>query len=91
MNQLPDYDVWATSMTNAADEMRKMQNLPVVDIGRQLLQMQQQIQEQMRQMDERIQEQMRQMEERLGERLDRIFGQLSRSYVDLCHFFRGLN
>jgi hypothetical protein len=80
MDQLPNFGVLATSMTNAADKMRKMQNLPVLDIGAQLLQMQ---------------EQMRRMEARVGERLDRmeqnILGHLSRSYVDLCHFLRGPN
>jgi hypothetical protein len=56
MDQLPDLCVLETSMTNAADEMRKIQNLPVVNIGAQPLQMH---------------EQMRRMEARVGERLNR--------------------
>jgi len=91
MDQLPNFGVLANSMTNAADEMRKMQNLPVLDIGAQLLQMQ----EQMRRMEARADERLDRMEARVDERLDRmeqnILGHLSRSYVDLCHFFRGPN
>ena len=72
MDQLPNFGVLANSMTNADDEMREMQKFSVLDIGAQLLQMQ---------------EEMRRMETRVGERLDRmeqnILEHLPRSYVDL--------
>jgi hypothetical protein len=58
MDQLPDFCVLETSMTNAADEM---QNLPVVNIGAQPLQMR----EQMRRMEARVGERLNRTEQNI--------------------------
>ena len=90
VDQLPDFDVLATSMTNAAE----MQNLPAADVRAQLIRMQEQVKENTRQMKagfDLMQEQFRELRERVDTFEQTTREESSRSYVDLCHFFRGLN
>ncbi|RPB21701.1 hypothetical protein L211DRAFT_840315 [Terfezia boudieri ATCC MYA-4762] len=64
--ELPDFDVLSTSMTNAATEVHKMQNMAVVNITQQL---------------DRIQEQIRQMERNIEQTLQRELSRFEKNSI----------